>query len=170
MKEHPLGLQKIAELLRDARSLPPDALAALVFPSTILGNTSPGDGFWTVAHNPEVTGRDGVTSESYVVWIRKRTGGVFSKLIGVGRTRNNDIVLPFEDISKYHAYFSPDDDGDALSVADAGSKNGTFLNGVRLDAKKSAAIRSGDAIAFGKHGGLLLARDPMKSVLASMAE
>ena len=55
--------------------------------------------------------------------IRKRPGGAFPHLIGVGRARNVDVVLPFQRISKYHAYVT----GKAgrFFIADAGSANGT---------------------------------------------
>lgn len=149
-------------------TIPVDTSAAIVFPPTLMGNTNVGEGFWTVAHNPRAVALDGVTPQSYVAWIRKRKGGVFTRLIGVGRTRNNDVVLPFEDISKYHAYFEARSVDELISVADAGSKNGTFVNGTRLESKRPHPLCSGDAVAFGNHGGVIFDTAKLAKILSTM--
>lgn len=166
-----MDLLKITSLLQSTqedRSVPKDAQGVLVFSPSVLGHSEPGDGFWTVGYASGAQPRDGVTPDDYVAWVRKRQGGVFTRLIGLGRTRNNDIVLPFDDISKYHAYFtiSPSDGG--ISVADAGSKNGTFLSGTRLEPKTPETIESGETLGFGNHGGLFFGRASFVSLLGAM--
>ena len=54
--------------------------------------------------------------------VRKRLD-LFPEMITVGRTGNNDIVIPDATVSKFHAYFRVTDKG--LEIVDAGSRNGT---------------------------------------------
>ncbi|HVJ90833.1 MAG TPA: FHA domain-containing protein [Labilithrix sp.] len=76
----------------------------------------------------------------------KRVGGIFRDRVGIGRTRNADIFVPYGNISKYHAYFSLL--GDEWTLADAGSTNGTTVDGVRIG-KELTKIASGQVLAFG---------------------
>lgn len=85
-----------------------------------------------------------------VVRIHKREGGVFADRIGVGRARNADVPLALARISKYHAYFSRDAAG-GWSVTDAGSTNGTFVDGVRVQERLPARISNGQEVAFGPY-------------------
>lgn len=79
---------------------------------------------------------------------RHRQPGEF---ISVGRSASNDVVIPFEPITRFHALFSKDPTG-RFFILDAGSKNGTFLNdqpvpmkdrGEPLQVKSGALIRLG---------------------------
>jgi hypothetical protein len=81
--------------------------------------------------------------------LRKRYGAAkdFSERISVGRAMNNDIVLRHDRVSKFHAWFSCDDD-QFFYVADAGSRNGTVLNGLLLD-ESPTHVRAGDVLRFG---------------------
>ncbi|HET9097089.1 MAG TPA: FhaA domain-containing protein, partial [Candidatus Baltobacteraceae bacterium] len=63
----------------------------------------------------------------------------------VGRSRESDIFLVDPSVSRMHAMLEPQDDH--LIVRDAGSTNGTFVNGVRVQLR---AVRAGDRVAFGK--------------------
>jgi len=56
-------------------------------------------------------------------------------------------VLRHPRVSKFHAFFITKA-GD-WSIADAGSTNGTTVNGVRLAPRKPALLRSGDQVGFG---------------------
>jgi hypothetical protein len=66
--------------------------------------------------------------------LRKAQLNAFAMMITVGRAANNDIVLPYDGISKFHAHFTKAPDG-AWTLADAKSTNGTFLEGKRLAAE-----------------------------------
>jgi len=77
----------------------------------------------------------------------KRQGGIFPDRVGLGRTRNADIVIPYSHISKYHAYFSLS--GETWTITDAGSKNGTTVDGGRVG-KESIVLSSGQVITFGR--------------------
>lgn len=65
--------------------------------------------------------------------IVKRTA-VFRDIVTLGRTANNDIVVAHAMVSKFHCWFRIQDDG-ALVLVDAGSRNGTVLDGRRLTPK-----------------------------------
>jgi hypothetical protein len=86
----------------------------------------------------------------FVVPLRKRTDGdaLFMDRISVGRARNKDIVLRHGSVSKFHAWFEMDPE-QGLRVADADSKNQTFVNGEALRPKGPRRISPGDTIRFG---------------------
>jgi hypothetical protein len=72
----------------------------------------------------------------------------FTTRITVGRTRNCDIVLREPSVSKFHAWFERDDN-DVFYVADAGSSNGTRLNGALLTRHARTLVSPGDDLMFG---------------------
>lgn len=65
--------------------------------------------------------------------------------ITIGRTMENDVVLPDPGISRQHV--SIRDKGGAYILKDLGSSNGTILNGRRIDEEE--VIKSGDIIVVG---------------------
>src|SRR5262245_57060749 len=54
-------------------------------------------------------------------------------VITVGRTNDNDIVVPDINVSRLHAIFRVH--ADRVDIADAGSANGTYVNGKWLQPK-----------------------------------
>jgi len=75
-------------------------------------------------------------------------GRSFSVRLGnqlLGRDDNADVVLPSTDLSRRHAYLSWD--GSSASIADAGSTNGTLVNGRVIE--RAQALRPGDIIRLG---------------------
>jgi hypothetical protein len=73
----------------------------------------------------------------------------FASMITVGRTKNNDVVLADTLISKLHAYFQIQ--GRKLALVDAGSANGTRVDGVLLPPKgEPRPVGPGDRIGFGQ--------------------
>jgi hypothetical protein len=72
----------------------------------------------------------------------------YPSMIMLGRTTNNDIVVGDTSISKFHAFFrlAPG----MIEVADAGSRNGTFVGGTRLQPKQMARLRPGDRVRFAR--------------------
>lgn len=63
----------------------------------------------------------------------------------IGRGPGCDLVLPADGVSFHHAELQSREDGD-LWVVDQGSRNGTFLNGRRLDSE--ARLEEGDLLRF----------------------
>jgi hypothetical protein len=74
--------------------------------------------------------------------LTKKAGASFPDRITIGRTGNNDIALPDASVSRLHAYVRRD--GARWVVADAGSKNGSWLDGQSLAARKEKPLRLGD--------------------------
>ncbi|MCK6591007.1 MAG: FHA domain-containing protein [Polyangiaceae bacterium] len=80
--------------------------------------------------------------------VKRQSGGVLQDRISVGRNRNADIHLPFRRISKFHAFFTSMQNGAKYFITDAGSTNGTFLNGRRLPAGRSVEVNDRALIHF----------------------
>lgn len=66
----------------------------------------------------------------------------------IGRREGNDIVVPDPYCSGSHAQMIAEDG--AFTLADLGSTNGTFVNGVQLDANSPKELQIGDEITFGQ--------------------
>jgi hypothetical protein len=79
--------------------------------------------------------------------LTKKAGASFPDRITIGRTSNNDIVIPDGSVSRLHAYVRRD--GQHWVVADAGSKNGSWLSGVQLVARKEKPISSRAELRLG---------------------
>jgi len=82
--------------------------------------------------------------------IKKRPGNPYEDTVMLGRASSNDIVLPYNDLSKLHAYFGQSADG-AWYVADAGSTNGTWLGETQLAANTPAPLGERNELAFGEN-------------------
>jgi pSer/pThr/pTyr-binding forkhead associated (FHA) protein len=63
----------------------------------------------------------------------------------VGRSQENDIVIPDPNVSRKHARLSRADN--RFVVEDLGSTNGTLLDGAPIDHER---IESGDELTFGQ--------------------
>ncbi|MBE7451898.1 MAG: FHA domain-containing protein [Kofleriaceae bacterium] len=79
--------------------------------------------------------------------LAKKPGASFADMITVGRTPNNDVVLRDVTVSRFHAYFRQR--GDRWLIADAGSKNGSELEGQPLEPRKERELASGVAVRIG---------------------
>jgi hypothetical protein len=67
--------------------------------------------------------------------------------LSVGRADDNELTIPGDEyVSSHHARFEPRRDGVYLS--DAGSTNGTFVNGIRLTSPRRLA--PSDLITIGE--------------------
>ena len=65
----------------------------------------------------------------------------------LGRSRDADIFIPDQWLSRMHAEILMDRGG--LVIADLGSKNGTLVNGSRIQGP--TPLRKGDQIKLGDH-------------------
>jgi hypothetical protein len=80
--------------------------------------------------------------------LRKATD-TFPQMITVGRTANNDLVIPDSSISTVHAIFMQTARG--FELADVGSKNGTSAAGEPLPPRGAAhLIKLGERLRFGR--------------------
>jgi FHA domain len=78
----------------------------------------------------------------------KKPGASFPDRITIGRTPNNDVVINEHSVSRLHAYVRKDPKG--WVVADAGSKNGSWLRGKALEARQERALTSNAQLRFGE--------------------
>ena len=67
-----------------------------------------------------------------------------ARRVGIGRSRENDVVLADANVSRQHAEIRQEESG--FWVVDLGSTNGTSLNGERVD---RARLEPGDRIVVG---------------------
>lgn len=70
------------------------------------------------------------------------------KRISVGRTKENDLAINDQSVSKIHAALILGSEKQLL-VADTGSTNGTFINGQRIAYGKAIAFEDDATIKFG---------------------
>ncbi len=84
---------------------------------------------------------DGKPKELQVVFSEGRR-------MSVGRTKENDLTINDESVSKIHASLVLNAEGQ-LSLADTGSTNGTFINEQRIAYGKAMPIGEGDKVMFG---------------------
>jgi pSer/pThr/pTyr-binding forkhead associated (FHA) protein len=66
--------------------------------------------------------------------------------LSIGRHSENDIVLKDMGVSRYHA--TVEGRGRKLLVFDVGSKNGTLVNGTKVE---SAELHHGDTVRIGRN-------------------
>jgi pSer/pThr/pTyr-binding forkhead associated (FHA) protein/soluble lytic murein transglycosylase-like protein len=71
--------------------------------------------------------------------------------IRLGRAPECEVPIDDDGISRVHAWI--DCQGDRCEIADAGSRNGTFLNGARVE---RAAFAAGDRVRLGQHAEIEL--------------
>jgi pSer/pThr/pTyr-binding forkhead associated (FHA) protein len=62
----------------------------------------------------------------------------------IGRRKNCDLRIPLESVSRRHCQF--DLENQSLKLKDLGSRNGTFLNGNRIEEQ---ILKPGDSIKIG---------------------
>lgn len=93
--------------------------------------------------DPRLEGSGGKIAPA-VMCVRKLRHPALDR-ITIGRTPDNDLVLELPQISSLHAFFR--ETGEGFELADAGSRNGTWVSG-RLLAPKgpSEVVASGDPV------------------------
>ncbi len=144
----------VAGYLADERLASRDAFLARFTCPVLLHDGSPASDercFATLhAHDEAATVRLATRPEEVRglrVWhVRKRPGGLYSNLITLGRALSHDMVIAHAKISKFHAYFTSSDGG--YHLTDAGSTNGTTVNGAALEARVATPILDGALLGF----------------------
>ncbi|HKA16001.1 MAG TPA: FHA domain-containing protein [Myxococcota bacterium] len=89
---------------------------------------------------------------SLVVYAVRRNGRSASHLITVGRAPDNDVVVPDVSISRFHAFVKEGNGGRWL-MQDAGSTNGTTVNGNSVPRQghgPPSELASGDDVRLGQ--------------------
>jgi hypothetical protein len=81
-----------------------------------------------------------------------RSARSVAPLVSIGRTPNNDVVIPHLSVSRFHAFLKPLDGGRFL-LQDAGSVNGSAVNGNAVPRQGSGPpldLKSGDNVRLGR--------------------
>lgn len=79
--------------------------------------------------------------------LSKKPGASFPDRITIGRTPNNDVAIREHSVSRLHAYVRTD--GDSWLIADAGSKNGSTLQGEVLEPRREKPLPSRAILRLG---------------------
>ena len=148
----------LESLVPDARSLAPDAFAARHGNSFLLFTAKRLDG-------PEGTNStkllldDGGDDEpegrtanlAVVVYPMRSRDPAKGPMVTLGRESRQDVVIPDMSVSRFHAFAKPGPDG-ALVLQDAGSTNGTTVNGesvLTTGAGPPRRLKPGDNVRLG---------------------
>jgi pSer/pThr/pTyr-binding forkhead associated (FHA) protein len=102
-----------------------------------------------------------------VSYLEKTRDNAFVRRITLGRTSNNDVIIDSPSVSRFHAWFQQEEGGGGWNVVDAGSKNGTELNGKRLPAKRPQPLTNGAQV---KVGQIVLGYYTAKGLIALLKE
>ena len=147
--EGPIAILDLAERARAEGTEP---LVAQLGPFVLVGSIAEGeDDAWSFATHSVVSpletgGKDaGFDIDRSVVYPLKKRLTTFAGTILVGRSSSNDLRIDHTAVSKLHARIKLD--GDFFWLEDAGSRNGTFVDGERVSAE--SAVYPGDTIRFG---------------------
>lgn len=96
---------------------------------------------------------DAMSSEHFVMEIKKKPSSAFTGWITIGRAVNNDIVLRYPTVSKLHARLEIETTafGDPIGfqLVDNNSTGKTVFNGQMLEPNQVVPISIGDTILFG---------------------
>ncbi len=106
--------------------------------------------------------------EALVFDVRKDPSkqNAFPMGVTVGRIDTNDIALDDVSVSRFHAWIQKDAKGWIL--CDAESKNGTFCDGTRLEAKQKVAIKDMARLKFGEVEVTFLQVDALIAMMEEM--
>jgi predicted component of type VI protein secretion system len=141
-----MSTQKLVEL---ALSVPRDAFIAQV-PARFLVLGAPANEQQPMSFSTQVfraPNKEPAREELVVLPVAKAANNPYADRVSVGRARNCDMVVRDPSVSKLHAVVRID--GEAFSLVDIGSQNGTYLNGQRLAINEAAPISCNDEILIG---------------------
>jgi len=93
-------------------------------------------------------------------------------LVTIGRTSKNDVMISDISVSRFHAFFKRSPTG-GFQLYDAGSTNGTTVNGVSVATKEAGPpsnVKSGDNIRFGQVDVTFLEVDALRAYVAKFGD
>jgi len=111
-----------------------------------------GPGETCVEFESHESGHSSGAGDAPLVHPIRRTGRTAGDLVTVGRTSQNDVVIPDASVSRHHAFFEQGAEG-RYSLQDAGSTNGTTVNGASVPVQGEGppvALKSGDMVLIGQ--------------------
>jgi hypothetical protein len=147
----------IADLIEFVRQHPVTHLVQELGPAVLVGPSKNEEelkkrdewAYHTVTADMDpVTGNFDMFRDSIVLGVKKARRGPFANTVLVGRAETNDVRVPDDSVSKLHARIKIAEDG-SLCLMEAGSTNGTWVNGEKIVNREPVAIVPGDQIVFG---------------------
>jgi hypothetical protein len=107
----------------------------------------------TVVHlSAEGEPAEQTASVSTLIYSARHTGRSVGPFVTLGRTLNNDIVIPDRSVSRFHAFLKLRESG-RFEILDAGSTNGTIVNGGTVPAQGKGSpveLKAGDTLRLGQ--------------------
>lgn len=145
----------LGQVYRDVQRLGADALATAVGAYVLVGRPQvPQQDAWTYrtatgTGPPNVELTVAGLAMDMVCWLLRKKDGVrtFQDTLLLGRAPTNDLVVPDGSVSKLHARLHVEKD--TVRLTDADSRNGTKLNGKRVDTKKGVTLKHQDVVGVG---------------------
>lgn len=92
--------------------------------------------------------RFGDTDLNWSLIPKAEDNSYYKKIINIGSNDRNEIKVPSDRVSRYHASLKIDKKGRAF-IVDHSSKNGTKVNGSKITPEKSVRVKRGDSIVCG---------------------
>ncbi len=89
----------------------------------------------------------GAEARTLLVLPIRKASELFAEMITVGRTSNHDLVVRDVTVSKFHAWLRIEDS--VLWLVDAGSHNGTRVEGQQCAPRRAVCAATGSRIQFG---------------------
>jgi FHA domain-containing protein len=149
--EPPWTMAELAVRLRDGGE---DALVDALGPFVLVsfGGRDGTAGGWTFStksvQSPMAPGAVAPDLGGSLVYPLRKRGSTFAGTILLGRASSNDVCMASSTVSKLHARIQLTADG--FKLEDAGSSNGTFLEGERV--REPVTVYPGDTLHFGTQG------------------
>lgn len=145
-------MPKVNDFLAEFRSLGADEFSRKFQHPFLLYADQVGHGGFRSYHT-RMADRDAVSSladsektiREFQVLVPKK----ITKKLLVGRSPERELTIDHSTVSKRHAYLLYDDASKAYKLGDAGSTNGTMINGQKLEAGEPIFLRDGWVISFG---------------------
>jgi ABC-type multidrug transport system ATPase subunit/pSer/pThr/pTyr-binding forkhead associated (FHA) protein len=144
----PVPVQLLLQLAA-ARNQQTGAAAAVAPAPAPLAGGQPGPMQGTSAVNMSPGGEDkpGPKKHKTVVGQIQLGGQAPKPFKTIGRTKDNDIVLPMPQVSSRHAILHVQ--GEQLALEDRGSANGTFVRGQRIAPGQRVPVQNGEKVFIG---------------------
>jgi len=122
----------------------------------------------TMHHIPTVDDEVSMFEAPRVLLLRRTSALGTSPEITLGRTPDTDLVLSDHSVSKLHAAFHRSD-AKSWKLEDKGSKNGTWIEDLRLIPGVPVTIESKEELRFGRIHLRFLAPEDLYDVLVASA-
>lgn len=101
------------------------------------------------ARASEISGVMATASLAGRVWFVEKGADRGEPMISVGRSAENDVVIPEYSLSRRHCAFKWD--LGRISLIDRGSTNGTALGGKKLTPQKPVRLAGGETLTLGRY-------------------